>query len=410
MTDFLMPSLGADMESGKLVEWLVKPGDTIHKGDILAVVETHKGAIEVEIFEDGTIAELSAREGETVPVGGLLAKVRTAGEAEAEAGAEARITPDTMAQPAAAPSPSSAQTGTPAPSAQPVAAPQGARIKVSPAARRLAAELGIDPERLVGTGVDGSVSYADVELARIGSAKRAAPEPAIAEAPLRKNAFDTEGMRQAIAEAVSRSKREIPHYYLSNTVDMTASLAWLAAFNAPRPPGERMLPGVLFIKAAALALHKVPQLNGFWKDNRFQPGPAIHIGWAISLRGGGLVAPAIHDVDTMALPDLMVKLRDLVTRARSGRLRSSELIDATVTITSLGERGADSVTGVIYPPQVAILGFGRISQRPWVVDGKVVPCPLTQVSLAADHRASDGHTGGLLLSAIEQLLQEPENL
>lgn len=404
MTDFAMPSLGADMESGKLVEWLVKPGDTIHKGDIIAVVETHKGAIDVEIFEDGTVAELSAREGETVPVGGLLAKIRTAGEAETG------TTPDATAKAVRTPAPLPAQTVNLAPSAQPVAAPQGGRVKVSPAARRLATELGIDPERLVGTGVDGSVSYADVELARTASTKRAAPEPASAGESLRKDALHAAGMRLAIAAAVSRSKREIPHYYLSNTIDMAAPLAWLAAFNAQRSPGERMLPGALFMKAAALGLRKVPQLNGFWKDDSFHPGPAIHIGWAISLRGGGLVAPAIHDVDAMALPDLMVKLRDLVARARSGRLRSSELMDATVTITSLGERGADSVTGVIYPPQVAILGFGRISQRPWVVDEKVVPRPLAQVSLAADHRASDGHTGGLLLSAIEELLQEPENL
>ena len=132
--------------------------------------------------------------------------------------------------------------------------------------------------------------------------------------------------------------------------------------------------------------------------------------WAISLRGGGLVSPAIHDVDTLALPELMARLRDLVARARSGGLRSSELMDATITVTSLGERGADSVTGVIYPPQVAIIGFGRIRERPWVADGAVQPRQLIDVSLAADHRASDGHAGGRLLSTIETLLLEPDEL
>jgi pyruvate dehydrogenase E2 component (dihydrolipoamide acetyltransferase) len=217
-------------------------------------------------------------------------------------------------------------------------------------------------------------------------------------------------MRRAIAMAMSRSKREIPHYYLSNTVDMAASLDWLATYNQDRPPAERMLAAVLLLKATALALRKVPQLNGFWRDDAFVPGEGIHIGWAISLRGGGLVSPAIHDVDTLGLPELMERLRDLVARARSGGLRSSELMDATITATSLGERGADSVTGVIYPPQVAIVGFGRIRERPWVVDGKLLARSLVDVSLAGDHRATDGHAGGLFLSSLENCLQEPETL
>lgn len=376
MIDFLMPSLGADMESAKLVEWLVKPGQRVHPGDIIAVVETQKGAIDVEVFMDGAVSELVATEGQTVPVGDLLARIETTGPV----------------------------TAPPRPSAPPPP-PANGRVKVSPAARRRAAELGIDPESLTGTGVDGAVSYADVELARMTGAKPAAPPPAE-----RRGTFDPVGMRRAIAAAMTRSKREIPHYYLSSTIDMGAALDWLAAYNAARAPDERMLAGVLLLKATALGLRKVPQLNGFWRDGSFQPGTGVHIGWAIALRGGGLVAPAIHDVDSLSQPDLMARLRDLVARARSGGLRSSELMDATTTVTSLGERGADAVTGVIHPPQVAILGFGRIVERPWVVGGGVVPRPLVEVSLAADHRASDGHTGGLLLSAIETALQEPEKL
>lgn len=393
MSDFVMPSLGADMESGKLVEWLVKPGDAVRKGDVIAVVETHKGAIDVEIFENGTIAELVAREGETVPVGGVLAQLRASAEAPAAA----------PGRPAPPPAPGPAQKAG-APPVPDRSAPAG-RIKVTPAARRLAAELGIDPEALSGTGVDGSVSLADVELARARGATAPAPLPSA-----RKGGFDPAEMRRAIAAAVSRSKREIPHYYLSSTIDMAASLAWLAGYNEARPPGERMLAGALLLKATALALSKHPQLNGFWRDDAFVQAEDFNIGWAISLRGGGLVAPAIHEVDRIPLPELMARLRDLVARARSGGLRSSELMDSTVTVTSLGERGADSVTGVIYPPQVAILGFGRISERPWISDGQIVSRPLVEVSIAADHRASDGHVGGLLLFAIEQLLQEPEKL
>jgi len=395
MSDFTMPSLGADMESGKVVQWLVKPGDTVHKGDIVVVVETHKGAIDVEIFEDATVTELCAGEGETVKVGGLLARLQVTGEPAA---------PSPPPKPEAA-----APTAKTAPS---TTAPEPAftvtrtgRTKVSPAARRLAAELGIDPEQLKGTGVDGSVSLADVELARASGAK-----PGPEAAPVRRGGFDPAEMRRAIAAAMTRSKREIPHYYLANTVDLAASLDWLADYNEGRPPAERMLAATLLLKATALALTKMPQLNGFWQDGGFVPGQGIHIGWAISLRGGGLVSPAIHDVDALALPDLMGKLRDVVARARSGGLRSSELMDSTVTVTSLGERGADSVTGIIYPPQVAIIGFGRIRERPWVAGGKVLARPLVEVSLAGDHRASDGHAGGRLLSTIEQLLQEPDKL
>ena len=391
MTDFTMPSLGADMESAEVVKWLVRPGQEVHRGDIVAVVETQKGAIDVEIFTEGIVAELVAAEGDTVPVGGLLARISPARGAAA---------------PPPPPAPPPPQQHPPLPAPPPnTPTPSTGRVKVSPAARRRAAELGIAPETLPGTGVDGAVSYADVELARMAGVK-----PAPAHRTARQGGFDPAEMRRAIAAAMTRSKREVPHYYLSSTIDMGAALDWLAAYNAPRPPDQRMLPAVLMLKAAALALRKVPGLNGFWQGDGFQPAAGVHIGWAISLRGGGLVAPAIHDVDRLALPDLMARLRDLVARARTGGLRSSELMDATATITSLGERGADAVTGVIYPPQVAILGFGRVRERPWVVDGQIAVRPLVEVSLAADHRASDGHAGGLLLSALENALQEPEQL
>ncbi|MFW6028264.1 MAG: 2-oxo acid dehydrogenase subunit E2, partial [bacterium] len=282
----------------------------------------------------------------------------------------------------------------------------------SPAARRRAAELRLDPATLKGTGIDGSVTLADVEAAAPSAAAAAAPEPAEAARPRRKprQGFDPDQMRQAIAAAMSRSKREIPHYYLTSTVDLDRAIGWLEDFNRDRAPDERLLPAVLLLKATALALGKVPQLNGFWEDGAFRPGPGVHLGWAIALRGGGLVAPAIHEADQKSLPDLMAALRDLVGRARAGGLRSSELTDPTVTITSLGDRGADSVIGVIYPPQVAIVGFGRVAERPWVADGEITKRPLVSVSLSADHRASDGHIGGKLLSTIDDLLQEPEAL
>ena len=228
--------------------------------------------------------------------------------------------------------------------------------------------------------------------------------------PKRRAGFDPDQMRQAIAAAMSRSKREIPHYYLGSTIDMARALGFLESYNRERPPEGRLLPAVMLLKATALALRDLPQFNGFWDDGRFRNADGIHIGWAIALRGGGLIAPAIRHVDDRPLADLMEALRDLVGRARGGGIRGSEMMEPTFTVTSMGDRGAESVYGVIYPPQVAILGFGRAVERPWVVDGQIVARPLVTASLAADHRASDGHGGSLFLAAVDRYLQEPESL
>jgi pyruvate dehydrogenase E2 component (dihydrolipoamide acetyltransferase) len=274
-------------------------------------------------------------------------------------------------------------------------------MKITPVARRRAAALKIDPTTLRGTGVEGSVRLADVE-----AAARAAP----ARAPSVRRGVDLSEMRKAIAAAMSRSKREIPHYYLSETVDLHAALCWLEDFNRNREPLDRILPAVLFLKAAALALRTQPKLNGACEDGIFTPASEIHLGWAVALRGGGLVAPAIRDTDKKSLAELMSSMRDLVERARRGGLRASELTSPTMTVTNVGDRGAETVTGVIYPPQVAIIGFGRVVTRPWVVDGAIAPRPLVTVGLAADHRVTDGHIGGLYLAEVSRLLQEPEKL
>jgi pyruvate dehydrogenase E2 component (dihydrolipoamide acetyltransferase) len=397
MADFLMPALGADMETGTVVQWLVPPGARVKPGDVVAVVETHKGAIDVECFLDGVIGDLAPL-GVSLPVGAVLARVALAGEAGAAAAAVAPVASPEMAAPVSPPA-----VAAPALTMQawPLAAPR--RALVSPAARRRAQALGLLPDALLGTGADGAVTLVDVERAA------SAPQPA-APPRLKPSGFDAAQMRQAIAAAMGRSKREIPHYYLAETLDFAEAQTWLDGWNRDRLPQDRLLSAVLLLKATALALREVPQLNGFFENGQFRPGEGIHVGWAIALRGGGLVAPAIHHADRKTLPELMVALRDLVQRARAGGLRSSELTDPTVTISSLGDRGAESVWGVIYPPQVAIIGFGRMLSKPWVVDGQVQPRPLVSASLAADHRASDGHLGGQLLTAIHRALQSPQSL
>jgi pyruvate dehydrogenase E2 component (dihydrolipoamide acetyltransferase) len=383
MGEFRMPSLGADMEAGTLVEWLKRPGDRVRRGDIVAVVETQKGAIEIDIFEDGVIERWLVEPGTTVPVGTPLAVI---------AGARPAAAVKVLEVPAA-PTP-------PAPAVAPPrveAPPAAGRARASPAARRLASERGIALTGLSGSGPGGAILYADIESAT--TPRQAAPKR-----------LDLAEMRRAIAAAMARSKREIPHYYLSTTVDLTGALAWLEAANATRPPAQRLLLAALLLKAVARALGEAPEFNGFFSAEGFQPGSGIHIGTAIAIRGGGLVAPAIRDADKLPLVELMARLRDLVTRARSGALRSSELSDPTITVTNLGERSVETVFGVIYPPQVALVGFGMPVERPWAVAGEVAARRVLTATLAADHRASDGHRGALFLADIDRRLQSPETL
>jgi pyruvate dehydrogenase E2 component (dihydrolipoyllysine-residue acetyltransferase) len=386
-----MPSLGADMEAGTLVEWVKHPGDAVKRGDIIAVVDTQKGAIEIEVFEDGVLEKTVIEPGEKVPVGTVLAIIRGRGPGV-----------PLVEAPAPAPTPSAA-AATPFPATTPSSPERAGRARISPMARKVAADLGVDLAHVVGTGAQGAITREDVERA-------AATLKASVSTPITPPPDRIAAMRAAISAAMARSKREIPHYYLSTTVDLSAALAWLRADNERRSIAERLLPAALLIKAVALGLREVPELNGYWTDNGFRKGTGIHVGVAISLRGGGLVAPAIHDTDTLSLTTLMRQLQDLVARARASSLKSSELADPTITITNLGEQGVESTFGIIYPPQVALVGFGKIAERPWVVGGTIDSRPLVTATLSGDHRATDGHRGGTLLSAVDQLLQRPEKL
>ena len=387
-----MPILTVDMTAGTLTAWRKRVGDAIKRGDIIAEVETDKGLIDVEVFATGVIESILVQAGETVPTGTVLAIIRE------EAGAPVSMAPSAPTQPIPAVPPASRLA--PAPPGAITELP--GRPRISPLARKVAADLGVDPASVRGTGPGGAVTREDVE--RAAAVRLQAPARPV-EPPDRQAR-----MRQLIGAAMARSKREIPHYYLGTTIDMFRAMTWIAEENLKRPVTERLLPGALLMKATALALREVPELNAMWRGTEAVPSPAIHIGVAISLHGGGLVAPALHDADRRSLGDLMTGLRDLVRRARSGGLRSSELSDPTVTVTSLGEQGVETVFGIIYPPQVAIVGFGKVVERPWVVEGRIVARPVLAAALSADHRASDGHRGGLFLAAVDRLLQEPGRL
>jgi pyruvate dehydrogenase E2 component (dihydrolipoamide acetyltransferase) len=343
LSDFRLPALGADMESGTVVQWNVAPGDAVKRGQVVAVVETDKGAIDVEIFEDGVVRELVVSPGTKVPVGTVIARLETAAGGEPAAPQMVAPAPEAVVPEAVAPA----------------AVPPPGRTKVSPAA------------------AEGTVSG---------------------------------GMREAIAAAMSRSKREIPHYYLSLTADVTATSDWLAARNATVGVAERMLFAVLLVKAVALACREVPGFSGFHRDGRFEASPSVHVGVAVALRGGGLVAPAIMDTADKPLPALMEDFRQLVMRARAGRLRASELAAPTIVLTSLGDAAVDAVFPIIQPPQVAIVGAGPVVVRPWVVDGRVEPRSVVTLSLGADHRVTDGRLGAQFLARVAEKLARPAEL
>lgn len=420
-----MPALGADMEFGTIIEWLIKPGDAVKRGDIIAVVDTEKATIEVEVFEAGVLQSILVPEGQKVPVGTPLALIGAAGGIAAPAAVKpkpAAPPPPVAPPPAAAPPPRPRLEKAPPPTPPPGAP---ARLRVSPLAMRVALDLKIDLSTVKGTGPGGAITKTDVENAARAAAEAAPVPPAPAPAapppieapkvaprprPVVAPAERQAAMRKVIAAAMSRSKREIPHYYLGAHIDMSHAMAWLERENLKRPVTERILYSVMLLKATALAVHEIPEMNGFWTDGAFKPSAAVHVGVAISLRQGGLIAPAIHDVDKKKPDEIMANLRDLVKRVRAGVLRSSEIADATITVTSLGEQGVESVFGIIYPPQVALVGFGKITERPWAANGMVGAKPVMMATLAADHRASDGHRGGLFLAAIDRLLQEPEKL
>ncbi|HEX5332261.1 MAG TPA: dihydrolipoamide acetyltransferase family protein [Cellulomonas sp.] len=442
MAEFRMPSLGADMDSGTLIAWRMAVGDHVARGDIVAEVDTDKSVIDVETFTTGTVEELLVTEGARVPVGTPLAVIREdavaggeaaehrpgpgLGAATTEGAAPSAVAPGAPAPPPVAPQPA-APVSAPAPTPAPLA---GARRPLaSPLARRHAAALGIDLASVVGTGPDGAVTTSDVDHAaaahRAGRAESPAPAgvpatsptegpvAAAAEQPAPQPLSKAErqaAVRRAVGASMARSKREIPHYYLASDIDLARAVHWLDDRNAAVPVTERMLPAVLLLKATALALRETPDLNGFWEQGQFRPADGVHVGVAIALRGGGLVAPALHDTDHLTLTELMTGLRDLVARARAGRLRSSEASEPTITVTSLGDQGVDVVQPVIYPPQVAIVGFGRIRPRPWAVDGMLGVRPVVTATLAADHRVSDGHRGAVFLTALDRLLQAPEEL
>jgi pyruvate dehydrogenase E2 component (dihydrolipoamide acetyltransferase) len=394
-----MPSLGADMDEGKLLEWYIKPGDVIKKGDLIAAVETQKAAVDIESFRAGTVLELVGVIDEVIRVGAVIAYMDVADDG-------------TVA--VTVPAPAVAASVTPAVSASPPAhavAPSGRRLRVSPAARHLAEKNGIDLNALQGTGHDGAIELQDVEAAlavKTVAQVSVAPQK---NAAVIKSTMSMINVREAIARAMTKSKREIPHYYLQSRFHIDTLVAWLDAKNRALPSEERLFMPAVLMRAVVLALQSNPDMNGYYENGEFVQKSDIHLGITVSLKPSGVMTPAIIDAHAMTLSELNAAFADMVQRARAGKLRNREMTDGTVTVTNVGDLGADAVTGVIFPPQVSLVGFGRVRKAPVVDgDGGVRPGFVIDTTLSADHRVSDGLAGSKMLNAIGRLLAQPEQL
>lgn len=452
-----MPSLGADMETGTLVEWCIAVGDHVSKGDTVAVVDTDKATIDVEVFETGVVTELLVEPGASVPVGAPLAVIGAADEGESATHAgDAPGTGASHPTPSVPPeqpanTPTTTIVGGPgrhhasvvlSPVVRHLAdrlgvdtgrleghGPGGrvtrhdvenaARTRVSPRARRMAAASGVDPSRLVGpgSGPGGAVVARDIEATSAAVphvAEGSAPSGATVQTGKTATTAPSAGGRstpqQAMARTMERSNREIPHFHVASTIDLEPAMAFLGELNRVRPSGARVLPAAVLLRAVAAASRAVPDVNGWWRDGAPVAAPTVAIGMVVSLRGGGLLTPTLTDPDRCTLDELMDRLRGTVQRARRGSLRSSDIEPATLTVTNLGERGAEVVHGVIQPPQLALVGFGRIVERPWVHGGEVVPRRVVTASLAADHRAVEGHVASRFMSRLERELLDPAAL
>jgi pyruvate dehydrogenase E2 component (dihydrolipoamide acetyltransferase) len=401
--EFRMPRLGADVDAVTIVEWAKHPGDAVIRGDVMVVLETPQGALAIEAVEDGVLDRIVVNSGERASPDAVLAYIRS--------------------EVAHAPG-SDATRG----------------VQVSPMARRLAEDLRLDLSTVVGTGPQGTITRDDVQRAA-AQPVRPAPRLQRSSGSNAENAFELPQPREPApppnppheaprlepaalvtpsgwdlaADAVSpaasaRAAVEVPHYYLTTAIDMSEALAWLDAVNQRDATIERLMPAALLIKAVALALREVPAMNGHWTEGAFHRADSIHVGCAISLRGGGVAVPVLRDTDTLDLAALMRRLYDVVGRARAGTLTRAEVADATITVASIGDQAVESMFGAVHAPQVAHVGFGRISERPWAHGGKVDTRHVVIATVSADSRASDVHQGGVFLTAVDRLLQAPESL
>lgn len=401
-TPVVMPRMGYDMTHGKLIKWLKQVGEQVEKGEAIAEIETDKVNIDIEAFQSGILLEQLAQPGQDVAVGTPIATIGAKGEK-----AEAKAPPE----------PTEAKPTAPAPEApakpEAVERKETERVKASPLARRIARDQGLDLAAIQGTGPGGRIQRTDVEKAIKGTPSKA-PEvtptpvtaPREAAKPVAKPA-ETSPMREAIARIMSESKRTIPHFYLSNTIEMDAALAMLGELNAVAP--QKLTINDLVLKAVALALLSYPEINARFENGQIRQYDRVHLGIAVAVEGG-LVVPTLQDAHKRSLIELSIESKRLAKNARSGHMRQEDYGDATFTISNLGAFDVDAFMAIIVPSQAAILSVGTAKPTPVVRDGEVAIATVMKVSLSADHRITDGAQAARFMMELKRLLSNPYSL
>ena len=387
----VMPALEMAQETGKIVSWLKQEGDAVSKGEPLLEIETDKAVVEIEATADGVLAGVKSHEGDVVPVGVTIAWILAPGEQPpVESSISAPSARKVTGQP-------QAPSATPAPAQTIAPAEGGARI--SPKARRLAKERGVDINRIRGTGADGAITSEDVLAA--------AETPPLSAAPAQAAAA-LSAIARLMAERTTQSWTQVPHFYLVREVDAGALLQAREEL-APaieRERGVKITHTDLLVALTARVLRKHPKMNASWAGNAIQLNPQVNMSVAMAVPDG-VVGAVIRNADGAALGDIALQRRDLTERARSGRLRPADLAAGTFTISNLGMYGVDAFNAIIAPPQAASLAVGRIAERVVAVNGQPGVRPMMTVTLSGDHRVVDGAQGAVFLNDLAEAIRAP---
>jgi pyruvate dehydrogenase E2 component (dihydrolipoyllysine-residue acetyltransferase) len=412
--ELVMPRLSDTMEEGTIGRWLVREGDAVKEGDVLAEIETDKATMEYQAYADGTVLKILVPDGGSAPLGSPIAIIGEPGEPVPDLPAAAPAAAEPVEPAAVAPPPT--------PRAASDVAGNGSgdgyagSLRVSPIARRMADEAGIDLSPLAGrgSGPDGRVVKADVERLIAGGqpAAAAAPpvQPPAARVPVEDMLQELSPMLKAVAHRMAQAKATVPHFYVSSEIDMTRAVEVRRELNEGlAESGEKISLNDLVVRACALALMQHPQAHRSYVDGRHAYHAHANIGIAVAL-DDGLVVPVVREADTKTLREISREARDLAGRARTGGLKQPEIEGGTFTVSNMGMLEVSSFAAIINPPESAILAVGATAERPVVVDGQVVVRSMMNVTLACDHRACSGADGARLLQTVKRFLQAPASL
>ncbi len=399
-----MPSMGYDMKEGIVVRWRKKEGEQVARGEVIAEIETDKATVEMEAYVSGVLGKIVADEGASIPVGDLIAVITALGEEvppiESLAIEASQQIPVEGAEPG---QPVAAQTAADAPAPQP-SAPDTGSVKASPIARRLANNLGIDLAQVTGTGPAGRIVEADVRNFT-PSAPVAAPAAASAQ-PRPGERVELSRMRKAIAGVTVQSMTQAPHFYVTSEVDMTRAMSLRREMNEALEEGARISVNDMIVKAAALALAKLPKFNSSFEGDALQIHGDVNVGIAIALEQG-LIVPAVSQCQNKSLAEISAASRDLIDRAHGGALRAEEYTGGTFAVSNLGMFDVDSFTAIIFPPNAAVLAVGAVKEQPVVREGEIRAAQIMKATLSTDHRVADGAEAARFLVEIKRCLENP---